>query len=94
MPKEPYQTRKKPTSNTETTQQETQQENRRTLLNLDEFTSKERQETEIDSILKGPVEKKSFIPSESFTGQKDGYVFKNGRHGNGYYLDRHVKFNL
>ena len=76
-------------------QQEEQQENKRTPLNFEDFTNnKPPPRTEIDSILKGPEEQKSFIPSEHFTGQKDGYVFKKGRHGNGYYLDRHVQFNL
>jgi hypothetical protein len=76
-------------------QQEEQQENKRTPLNFEDFTNnKQPPRTEIDSILKGPEEQKSFIPSEHFTGQKDGYVFKKGRHGNGYYLDRHVQFNL
>ena len=49
---------------------------------------------ELDSILKSPEEKHLFIPSQHFTGQREGYVFKKGRHGNGYYLDRHVRFNL
>ena len=76
-------------------QQEEQQENKKTPLNFEDFTNnKLPPKTEIDSILKGPEEQKSFIPSEYFTGQKDGYVFKKGRHGNGYYLDRHVQFNL
>ena len=76
-------------------QQEQQQEHNKTPLNFEDFTNnKLPPKTEIDSILKGPEEQKSFIPSEYFTGQKDGYVFKKGRHGNGYYLDRHVQFNL
>ena len=28
-----------------------------------------------------------FIPSETFTGRKSGYVFKTGNEGTGYYLD-------
>ena len=28
-----------------------------------------------------------FIPSESFSGAKEGYVFKNDSNGIGYYLD-------
>jgi len=76
-------------------QQKQEEEIKRTPLNLEDFTNnKPPPRTEIDSILKGPEEQKSFIPSEHFTGQKDGYVFKKGRHGNGYYLDRHVQFNL
>lgn len=76
-------------------QQKQQEEIKRTPLNFEDFTNnKPPPRTEIDSILKGPEEQKSFIQSESFTGQKDGYVFKKGRHGNGYYLDRHVQFNL
>ena len=68
-------------------------EERKTLLDLDDVKNT-RYTVELDSILKSPEEQKSFIPSQSFTGQRDGYVFKNGRHGNGYYLDRHVQFNL
>ena len=76
-------------------QKKQQEEIKRTPLNFEDFTNnKPPPTTEIDSILKGPEEQKSFIPSEYFTGQKDGYVFKKGRHGNGYYLDRHVQFNL
>ena len=29
----------------------------------------------------------SFIPQPSFTGEKEGYVFKKGGSGLGYYLD-------
>ena len=76
-------------------EEQQKQEIKRTPLNFEDFTNnKPPPRTEIDSILKGPEEQKSFISSEHFTGQKDGYVFKKGRHGNGYYLDRHVQFNL
>jgi len=35
----------------------------------------------------------NFIPSESFAGEKSGYVFKKDKQGIGYYRDRHVSFN-
>ena len=35
----------------------------------------------------------NFIPSESFAGEKPGYVFKKDKQGIGYYRDRHVSFN-
>jgi hypothetical protein len=47
------------------------------------------------SILKKNVPK--FIPSITFNGKKDGYIFKKGKYGNGYYIDhinRHIKFNF
>ena len=70
-------------------------EEKKTLLDFDDFREDYKPpDKELDSILKGPEEQKSFIPSQHFTGQRDGYIFKNGRHGNGYYLDRHVQFNL
>lgn len=31
---------------------------------------------------------KDFIPSNKFSGAKDGYVFKMDSHGLGYYLDK------
>ena len=37
-------------------------------------------------------EKPSFIISPKFDGTRDGYVFKNGNKGVGYYHDRHVSF--
>lgn len=33
------------------------------------------------------VEFEGFIPSETFTGRKSGYVFKTDKEGTGYYLD-------
>lgn len=70
-------------------------EEKRTLLDFDDFREDYRPPVkELDSILKSPEEQKLFIPSQHFTGQREGYVFKKGRHGNGYYLDRHVRFNL
>ena len=70
-------------------------EEKKTLLDFDDFREDYKPpDKELDSILKGPEEQQSFIPSQHFTGQRDGYIFKNGRHGNGYYLDRHVQFNL
>ena len=70
-------------------------EEKKTLLDFDDFREDYKPlDNELDSILKSPEEQKSFIPSQHFTGQRDGYVFKSGRHGNGYYLDRHVQFNL
>ena len=70
-------------------------EEKKTLLDFDDFREDYKPpDKELDSILKGPEEQKSFIPSQHFTGQRDGYIFKNGRHGNGYYIDRHVQFNL
>ena len=70
-------------------------EEKRTLLDFDDFREDYRPPVkELDSILKSPEEKQLFIPSQHFTGQREGYVFKKGRHGNGYYLDRHVRFNL
>ena len=36
---------------------------------------------------KKKVEFEDFIPSETFTGRKSGYVFKTGKNGTGYYLD-------
>ncbi len=35
----------------------------------------------------------NFIKSNSWIGKKHGYVFKNGKHGQGYYKDRKVKFD-
>jgi len=32
-------------------------------------------------------QREAFIPSESFDGAKEGYVFKNDSNGIGYYLD-------
>ena len=32
-------------------------------------------------------QQEAFIPSESFNGAKEGYVFKNDSNGIGYYLD-------
>ncbi len=32
-------------------------------------------------------QQEEFIPSESFVGAKEGYVFKNDSNGLGYYLD-------
>ena len=32
-------------------------------------------------------QQEAFIPSESFVGAKEGYVFKNDSNGLGYYLD-------
>ena len=32
-------------------------------------------------------QQEAFIPSESFVGAKEGYVFKNDYNGLGYYLD-------
>jgi uncharacterized protein YxeA len=69
-------------------------EEQKTLLDFDDFRQKDTYTGDLDSILKSPEERKSFIPSENFKGQRDGYIFKKGRHGNGYYLDRHVQFNL
>jgi len=31
-----------------------------------------------------------FIPSDTFRGEKEGYVFKNGDMGIGYYIDNNV----
>jgi len=79
----------------ESDENESEETVKKTPLNLDDFEEDDKpRQTEIDSILKSPEEQQTFIPSEHFTGQKDGYVFKNGRHGNGYYLERHVQFNL
>ena len=70
-------------------------EEKKTLLDFDDFREDYKLPVnELDSILKSPEEQKLFIPSQHFTGQREGYVFKKGRHGNGYYLDRHVRFNL
>jgi hypothetical protein len=30
-----------------------------------------------------------FIPSKSFTGSRQGYIFKKGDHGLGYYIDKY-----
>jgi len=41
-------------------------------------------------IVEEPMEnyqQEEFIPSESFVGAKEGYVFKNDSSGVGYYLD-------
>ena len=32
-------------------------------------------------------QQEAFIPSESFSGPKEGYIFKNDSNGIGYYLD-------
>ena len=32
-------------------------------------------------------QQEAFIPSESFIGAKEGYIFKNDSNGIGYYLD-------
>jgi len=31
-----------------------------------------------------------FIPSDTFRGAKEGYVFKNGDMGTGYYIDNNI----
>ncbi len=36
-------------------------------------------------------QQEEFIPSESFVGAKEGYVFKNDSNGIGYYSDHLVK---
>ena len=33
-------------------------------------------------------QQETFIPSDSFIGAKEGYVFKNDFNGIGYYLDK------
>ena len=41
-------------------------------------------------IVEEPMEnyqQEAFIPSESFIGAKEGYIFKNDSNGIGYYLD-------
>ena len=41
-------------------------------------------------IVEEPMEnyqQEAFIPSESFSGAKEGYIFKNDSNGIGYYLD-------
>ena len=41
-------------------------------------------------IVEEPMEnyqQEEFIPSDSFVGAKEGYVFKNDSNGLGYYLD-------
>ena len=79
----------------ESEENESEETIKKTPLNLDDFEEDNKQrQTEIESILQSPEEQQTFIPSDYFTGQKDGYVYKNGRHGNGYYLDRHVQFDL
>ena len=35
-------------------------------------------------------DKQEYIPSKTFTGRKEGYVFKTGDNGLGYYLDRKI----
>lgn len=40
------------------------------------------------SIVMNKNNRPSFIPCRSFEGRKEGYVFKNGDSGVGYYLDR------
>ena len=37
-------------------------------------------------------QQEEFIPSESFVGAKEGYVFKNDSNGIGYYLDHLVNY--
>ena len=39
------------------------------------------------NIDKKKVEFEDFIPSETFTGRKSGYIFKTDNKGIGYYLD-------
>jgi hypothetical protein len=45
----------------------------------DEYNTKNHDVSEEDN--------ESFIPSESFIGEKSGYVFKNDNEGLGYYKD-------
>jgi hypothetical protein len=35
-------------------------------------------------------ENNDFIPSDTFIGAKEGYVFKNGDLGIGYYIDNNI----
>jgi len=35
----------------------------------------------------------NFIKSDTWIGKNPGYVFKNGKYGQGYYKDRKVKFD-
>ncbi len=38
-------------------------------------------------VMEGNENRESFIPSDGFLGKREGYVFKKGDHGMGYYLD-------
>ncbi len=42
-----------------------------------------------------PIPRKTptYISSNTWRGSKQGYVFKNGKNGQGYYKDRKVKFS-
>lgn len=42
--------------------------------------------TKTEEQVKNVIE--SFIPSDTFTGAKKGYIFKNDSNGIGYYLDK------
>jgi flagellar basal body-associated protein FliL len=42
--------------------------------------------TKTEEPVKNVIE--SFIPSNTFTGAKKGYIFKNDSNGIGYYLDK------
>tara|TARA_Y100001936_G_C15599708_1_gene421105 strand:- start:13 stop:213 length:201 start_codon:yes stop_codon:yes gene_type:complete len=44
--------------------------------------SKTKTEEPVKSVLE------SFIPSDTFVGAKEGYIFKNDSNGIGYYLDK------
>jgi len=46
-----------------------------------------------DNDIEAPKKKKEkFISSNTFSGKKEGYIFKMGKEGIGYYLDRHISF--
>ena len=40
-----------------------------------------------------PKKSPNFIKSHTWIGKRHGYVFKRGKHGQGYYKDRKVKFD-
>lgn len=45
-----------------------------------------RQKNKIKETMKNNLE--PFIPSKTFIGAKNGYIFKNDNYGIGYYLDK------
>jgi pimeloyl-ACP methyl ester carboxylesterase len=38
-------------------------------------------------LIRGEGRLEPFVAAEAYAGRRDGYIFKNGRHGKGYYID-------
>ncbi|EKX33987.1 hypothetical protein GUITHDRAFT_147556 [Guillardia theta CCMP2712] len=47
-----------------------------------------------EAVVVGGEVQDDFLPADSFGGSKEGYIFKKGSHGLGYYLDRGPNQNI